>query len=90
MSDFNDVRNDPWELLTTIKLRMCGQVRTKCECVQPTDTPVQFLAPKQDHGESLADFNKRFKQAQDDSRGILGNEVMHDHMQNVKTRTTPQ
>ena len=83
MSNFNDIRNDPWEPLVTIKSRMHGQVRAKCECVQPTDTLVQFLALKQDHRESLADFNKRFKQAQDDSRGILGNEIMHDCVQNT-------
>ena len=83
MSNFDTIRNDPWELLVTIKLRMCGQVRAKYECVQPTDTLVQFLTLKQDHGESLADFSKRFKQAQDNLRGILGNEIMHNYVQNT-------
>ena len=48
------IRNDPWVLLDTIKLRMYGQVRAKYEYVQPTDTLIQFLTLKQDHGESMA------------------------------------
>ena len=43
------IRNNPWEILSTIKLRMYGQVRAKYEYVQPTDTLIQFLTLKQDH-----------------------------------------
>ena len=81
MSNYDKIRNDPWKLLATIKLCMYGQVQTKYEYVQPTDTLVQFLTLKQDYGESLADFNKRFKQAQDNLKGILGTKFMDDYIQ---------
>ena len=83
ISNYDKIRNDPWELLATIKLRMYGQIRAKYEYIQPTDTLVQFLTLKQDHGESLADFNKRFKQAQDNLKGILGTKFMDDYIQNT-------
>ena len=57
---------------------MCGQVRAKCECVQPTDALTQFLTLKQEHGETLGDHNKRFKQGQDNLKGILGDKTLND------------
>ena len=51
--------------METIKLKMYGQVRAKYEYVQPTDTILQFLSLKQDHGESLIDYDKHFKQSVD-------------------------
>ena len=74
------IRNDPCEPMDTIELRMCGQVRAKHECVQPTDTPTQFLTLKQEHGETLGDCNKRFKQGQDNLKGILGDKTLNDHI----------
>ena len=49
------IQNDPFLLLCTIKLKMCGQVRAKCECVQPADAIPQFSSLKQEHGESPMD-----------------------------------
>ena len=72
------IRNDPWTPMDTIKLRICGQVRAKCECVQPTDTPMQFLTLKQEHGETLGDHNERFKQGQDNLKGNLGDKTLND------------
>ena len=74
------IRNDPWLLLDTIKLRMYGQVRVKYEYVQPTDTLIQFLTLKQEHGEDLRDYNKRFMQGQDNHKGIFGDKIMNDYI----------
>jgi hypothetical protein len=74
------IQDDPWVLLSTIKLRMYGQVRAKYEYVQPTDTLIQFLNLKQDHGETLGDYAKRFKQSQDNLRGIFGDKMMNDYI----------
>ena len=51
------IRNTPRSLMETIKLRTHGQVQAKYEFVQPTETLVQFLTLKQEHGESLGDYN---------------------------------
>jgi hypothetical protein len=59
---------------------MYGQVRAKNEYVQPTDTLIQFLTLKQDHGETLGHYNKRFKQSQDNHKGIFGDKIMNDYI----------
>ena len=74
------IRNDPWLLMETIKLRMYGQVRAKYEYVQPTDTLIQFLTLKQEHGETLGDYNKRFKQGRDNLKGIFGNKILNEYI----------
>jgi hypothetical protein len=74
------IRNDPWLLMETIKLRMYGQVRAKYEFVQPTDTLLQFLTLKQEHGESLGDYNKRFNQGQDNLKGIFGTKFLNEYI----------
>ena len=77
-SDFSaKTRDDPFELLKTVKTRMHGQVRAECEFTQPTDTLIQFLTLKQDHSESLSDCGKRFSQSRDNLKGILGDEFMN-------------
>ena len=73
------IRNDPFVLLDTIKLKMCGQVRAKCECVQPTNTIPQFSLLKQDHGESPMDHVKQFKQSADNLKSMFGKEFLSKH-----------
>ena len=44
-TDFElNIRNDPFLLMETIKMKMYGQVRAKYEFVQPTYTILQFLS----------------------------------------------
>ena len=59
---------------------MYGQVQAKYEYVQPTDTLIQFLTLKQDHGETLGDYNKRFKQGEDDLKGIFGSKCLNEYI----------
>ena len=67
-------------LLETIKLKMYGQVQAKYEFVQPTDTILQFLSLKQEHGESLVDFVKRFKQIIDNLMAIFQKEFLSEYI----------
>ena len=66
------IRNDPFKLLSEIKLKMYGQVRAKYEFSQVTDTLVQLFGTRQEHGETLTDYAKRFKQSRDNVKSILG------------------
>ena len=74
------IRDDPFALLNTIKPRMCRQVQAKCVFAQPTETSIQFLTLKQDHGESLSEHDKRFKQSLDDCKAIFGENAPHEHV----------
>ena len=66
-----DVWNNAFVLMDTIKLKTCGQARAKHEFVQPADTTLQFLSFKHEHGESLVDHVKRFKQAEGQLEGNI-------------------
>ena len=67
--------------METIKMKMYGQVRAKYEFVQPTDTILQFLSLKQDHGESLIEYSKRFKQSLDNLKAIFGKEFLSGYIE---------
>ena len=60
---------------------MYGQVRAKYEFVQPTDTLLQFLLMKQEHGESLVDYTKRYKQSVDNLKAIFGKEFLNNYIE---------
>ena len=77
----SDIQNNPFLILETIKLKMYGQVRAKYEYVQPTDTILQFLSLKQDHGESLIDYGKRFKQSVDNLKAIFGKGFLNEYIE---------
>ena len=66
------IQDDPFVLLTAIKLKMYGQTRARYEYVQPTDILLQFLSLKQEHAESLVDYTRRFKQGKDNLEAIMG------------------
>ena len=81
-TDFETIiRNDPFTILDTIKLKMYGQARAKYEFVQPTDTLQQFLSLKQDHGESLVEYTKRFKQSVDNLQAIFGKDFLNEYIE---------
>ena len=75
------IRNDPFILLDTIKLKMYRQVHAKYEFVQPTDTLLQFLSLKQDHGESLVDYTKIIKQSMDNLKAVFGKEFLSEYIE---------
>ena len=60
---------------------MYGQVRAKYEFVQPTDMITQILSLKQEHGESLIDYSKRFKQSVDNLKAIFGKEFLNEYIE---------
>jgi hypothetical protein len=77
----SDIRNDPFLLMETIKMKMYGQVRAKYEFVQHTDIILQFLSLKEDHGESLIEYSKRFKQSLDNLKAIFGKEFLSGYIE---------
>ena len=47
-------------MLEVIKMKMYGQVRAKYKYTQVTDMLVQLINTKQEHGETLTEYAKRF------------------------------
>jgi hypothetical protein len=80
-----NIRNNPFVLLATIKLKMYGQSRGRYEFVQPTDTITQFLLLKQDHGESLVEYYRRFKQSVDNLREIFGDKFLNEFTEKMSS-----
>ena len=56
----------------------------KYEFVQPTDTILQFLSLKQDHGESLVDHVKQVKQSIDNLKAIFGKEFLCEYIEKTE------
>ena len=75
-----DIRDNPFVLLEKIKLKMYGQVRSKYEFFQPTNTILQFLSLKQEHNKALVDYVKRFKQSVDNFKAIFGKSILDDYI----------
>ena len=78
-----EIRNNPFKLPKEIKTKMFGQVRAKYKYNQVTNTLLQFFGTKQEHGESLTECNKRFKQARDNVKSTLGIEFLHGFIKNT-------
>ncbi len=72
------IRNDPVELLKEIRSKMYDPARAKYEFVSLTETLLRFLLLKQEDGESLMDYTKRFKQAKDILIGAVGKDFLKD------------
>jgi hypothetical protein len=49
--------------------------------VQTTDTILQFLSLKQEHGETLVDYAKRFKQSVDNFKAIFGKSILDEYIE---------
>ena len=78
-----EVWNNPFKLLEEIKLKMYGQVWAKYKYTQVTDTLVHFINTKQEHGESLIEYRKGFKQSKDNVKSILGRKFLSDFTQHM-------
>jgi hypothetical protein len=78
-----NIQNDPFLLLENIKMKMYGQVRAKYEFVQPTETITQFISLKQDHGESLIEYSKRFKQSIHNLKAVFGKDFHAEYIKKL-------
>lgn len=67
-----NIRNNTFKLLNIIKMKMCRQVHAKYKWTQLTDATIQFITTKQEHGKSLTDFAKQFKQTKDNMKSAVG------------------
>ena len=70
--DYDSYKNNPYLLLDEIKKKMYDTGRDKYLFVLLTDQLERILNTRQDDGESLADYTKRFKQSRDNVKGSLG------------------
>ena len=82
-SDFeSEVKGDPFEMMEMTKPKMHHPSKIECPCV----TSFEQLDgnTKQDEDEALIKCTKRFKQAQDDMRSIMGTEWLDKFMENME------
>ena len=56
---------------------MCDPARAKCEHITLTESLKLTLEAKQEDGESLVDYAKKFKQARDVAKDSLGTNMLH-------------
>ena len=78
------IRNDPLELLKEIKTKMYDPARAKYEYVLITETLGRILNTKQEDGESLTDYTKRFKQSRDIMKESMGTKLFHEFAATTK------
>ncbi len=78
------VKDDPFELLRRIKIKMYGPSKVKFAFLTLTDQLEQVLKVRQDDDEQLNDYVKRFKQAKDNIKGTIGTEFLKGFMEKTK------
>ena len=75
-SEFEEkVKDDPFEMMKAIKLKMDNPSKVKCPFVtifEQLERPL--LNTKQEEEEALIEHAKRFKQAQDNVKSTMGTE----------------
>ena len=70
--NFNNMQDDPIELLKTIKLLMHDPVRAQYPLASLTDALTWLINIKQGINENLIDYVKRFKQLRDVLKSYFG------------------
>ena len=84
-SDFeNTVKGDPFETMKAIKLKMHDPSKVKCPFVTIFEQLDRLFNAKQEDEESLNDYTKRFKQAQDNVKSIMGEDWLHHFTENTE------
>ena len=78
------IRNDPLELLKEIKMKMYDLARAKYKYILITETVGRILSTKQEDGESLTDYTKRFKQSRDIMKESMGTKLFHEFATTTK------
>ena len=77
ISDYESrVKNNPYELLDEIKRKMYDPEADKYPFISMTDFLYRLLVTRQDDGEELVDFIKRFKQTRDNLVGTVGSNFL--------------
>ena len=84
VSEYTKIKNNPYELLDEIKKKMYGAGRSKYAFVGLTEQIDRILNTKQDDGENLVDYTKRFKQVRDNAKGSLGKKFLESFIKNTK------
>ena len=77
-SEFEEkVKGDPFKTMKAIKLKMCNPSKVKCPFVTIFEQLERPLSTEQEEEEPLIECAKRFEQAQDNVKSIVGMERTH-------------
>ena len=77
------IRDDPIELLKTIKVLMHETARARYPYASVTDAFTRLLNMKQMEHENLLDYVKRFKQNRDVLKSHVGSEILYKFIENT-------
>ena len=72
MAEHTRIKDNPFKLLDEIKKKMYEAGRSKYCYVGLMDQIDRILNTKQEDGENLVEYTKRFKQVRDNAKGSLG------------------
>ena len=74
-SDFDDkTKGNPFKMMKAMKLKMCDPSKVKCPFVTIFEQLDRLFNAKQEDEEASMEHTKRFEQAQDDVKSIMGTE----------------
>ena len=82
--DYDTFKNNPFELLKEIKKKMYEPGRTKYPFHILSDQAERLFTMKQDDGEAIDDYYKRYKQICDNTKGSLGTSFLSDFAKNTR------
>ena len=71
-------------MMKAIKLKMCDPSKVKCPCVTLFKQLERLLSTEQEEEEPSIKCMKRFEQAQDNIKSIMGTEWLHKFIKNVE------
>ena len=84
-SEFKDkIKGDPFKIMTATKLKMCNPSEVKHPFVTLFKQLERLLSTKQEEDEPLMEHTKRFEQAQDNVKSIVGTEWLFKFVKNAK------
>ena len=79
-----EVKRDLFKIMTATKLKMCDPSKVKCPHVTLFEQLERLLSTKQEEEEPLIKHTKRFKQAQDNIKSIMGTEWLCKFVENTE------
>ena len=81
------IKGDPFAMSEKIKLKMCNPSKVKCPCVALFEQLEMPLNAKQEDEEPPFKHTKRFKQAQDNVKLIVGTKWLEHFAESIRMHT---
>ena len=79
-----EVKGDPFKMMKAIKLKMHDPSKVKCSFVTIFEQLDRLSSAKQEEDEALIECTKRFQQAQDNVKSLVGTDWLHEFVENAK------